>query len=787
MKRFPAALFPAALAIFMSFFVAGWGIKSSQWSSLKQPEAFPVAPAECTFDAAWQYFDSRENRYIYNINKNGKWWGWLRSQATGWQWLNPKEAGTNPDYVAGADLATDSSVFPGFRETGGPCAGVSAGQCNFDTFWQYYDSRGTTYRMNVTRGGKTWTWIRGAATGWAWKNPKEAGVNANYVHGADLATDSSVFAGFRTSDGPCAGLAAGQCKFDTFFQYFDEKESRYIRNVTMNAKVWTWISNAGTNWDFKTYKEAYPTSTYIHGADIATQGDPLYRAAGAPCAGLAAGQCKFDTYIQFYDTKESRYVNTVMIGGKIWTWIRNAATGWAWKTFKEVYPTGYANGSNVIDGFAPLAEFGGPCGDVAPAIGTKRCSADNAAVEEYKTVRNKNISANIPGLVALVPEDRRETLQGLLERYNQGLISKTEMLNVVAQYLNAAQMQAVRNHSFIQSLPEWAVETKWVATACGSDSQCQNNACVTTAASPSPEGGACTFDSQTILMNPFAGDKLQWIITANRKIYSYLHDPSAGWQNHKLGLDLTDQSYYEAKPDLFTQANGPCAGKSAGQCHFDSQTIFANPFIDNKLQWIITANGKYYSYVHDPSAGWQNYQLGLDLTDQSIYPTKPDLFTQANGPCGTATSAQFYLTLDIDLEVKSNDTNDAVRLRLKQSGEVKNEQTVGVNDQGVKEAIGLNGLENATYTVAVKPKGYLSRKQDAGFTQGQTTSVSFSSSFLAGDINSTNDDTINSLDYGVFVGKYGSGDDLADFNGDGEVNSLDYSILLRNYGKSGEE
>ncbi len=70
-------------------------------------------------------------------------------------------------------------------------------------------------------------------------------------------------------------------------------------------------------------------------------------------------------------------------------------------------------------------------------------------------------------------------------------------------------------------------------------------------------------------------------------------------------------------------------------------------------------------------------------------------------------------------------------------------------------------------------------------SSGNVAAAEFSNVFLAGDLNG--DNVVNSLDYAIFIGKFGSNDSLADFNGDGEVNTLDYGILLRNYDVSGEE
>ena len=137
--------------------------------------------------------------------------------------------------------------------------------------------------------------------------------------------------------------------------------------------------------------------------------------------------------------------------------------------------------------------------------------------------------------------------------------------------------------------------------------------------------GTCRFDSQTIFSNPYNSNKLQWMITTDSgNQYIYIYEPASGLWGLYNSVDLTADSN-----GLFAQANGPCAGKAAGTCRFDTQTIFANPYNANKLQWVITASdGNLYNYVYEPASGWQPIAAPVDLAT-----FENSVLAQANGPC----------------------------------------------------------------------------------------------------------------------------------------------------------
>jgi len=159
----------------------------------------------------------------------------------------------------------------------------------------------------------------------------------------------------------------------------------------------------------------------------------------------------------------------------------------------------------------------------------------------------------------------------------------------------------------------------------------------------------------------------------------------------------------------------------------------------------------------------------------------------SSGAC-VSPGADFLISLDIDLEVKDDDSSDEVVVKLKKDGEDRvDPQTVAVDSSGRNPSIGFNELEEGEYRLIVKPKGYLSRAINITLTGGETIEASFPEVFLAGDLNETSYNLINSMDFSIFKNYFKAGDRAADFNDDGLVNTLDYSIFVRNFNKTGEE
>ena len=154
---------------------------------------------------------------------------------------------------------------------------------------------------------------------------------------------------------------------------------------------------------------------------------------------------------------------------------------------------------------------------------------------------------------------------------------------------------------------------------------------------------------------------------------------------------------------------------------------------------------------------------------------------------GECVSMKITLKVDlkIDLEVKSDDTSSEVKIKLVQGSETKDEETVSVDSNGERSGIEFEGLLAGSYKIIVKPKGYLSRAKTVSLSE-TVVDVGFDV-FLAGDLNETSYNLINSLDYSIFKNHFKTDDRVTDFNGDGQVNTLDYSIFVRNYNKTGEE
>ena len=65
--------------------------------------------------------------------------------------------------------------------------------------------------------------------------------------------------------------------------------------------------------------------------------------------------------------------------------------------------------------------------------------------------------------------------------------------------------------------------------------------------------------------------------------------------------------------------------------------------------------------------------------------------------------------------------------------------------------------------------------------KGESKEISFSDSFLCGDLNETSYDFLNSLDFSSFIKGFREKDKSVDCNGDGVLNSVDYSIMIMTY------
>jgi len=97
--------------------------------------------------------------------------------------------------------------------------------------------------------------------------------------------------------------------------------------------------------------------------------------------------------------------------------------------------------------------------------------------------------------------------------------------------------------------------------------------------------------------------------------------------------------------------------------------------------------------------------------------------------------------------------------------------------------ISLATLPSGTYDIRVKAPGYLTKKIES-VTWPTETEIEIGE-LVAGNLQDE-DNEINSLDWSIMNGLWGSSDPNADINQDGLVNALDWSIMNKNWGKVGE-
>jgi hypothetical protein len=168
----------------------------------------------------------------------------------------------------GADLTT----VPHYAA--GPCAGVPAGTCRFDTR-AFVNVNGQVLEY-ISAYGRNWTFDDGIATD----------------SGSDLASSARYYEA-------CAGRI-GACKFDTRMFFYDQ--GRYIESITAYGRIfeYTFAGEGGE----------YPTA--LNGRDLTSI---AYYAQG-PCAGKGAGQCVFNgrTLLEY----NGQTVEVITAYGMVW-------------------------------------------------------------------------------------------------------------------------------------------------------------------------------------------------------------------------------------------------------------------------------------------------------------------------------------------------------------------------------------------------------------------------------------------------------------------------------------
>ncbi len=110
-------------------------------------------------------------------------------------------------------------------------------------------------------------------------------------------------------------------------------------------------------------------------------------------------------------------------------------------------------------------------------------------------------------------------------------------------------------------------------------------------------------------------------------------------------------------------------------------------------------------------------------------------------------------------------------------------QTTGSSDTNgkIEKDIDLTNLPAGTYDFKIKIP-YCLTKKIKNISWPTTEELNFDKCF-AGNLQDS-DYVINSLDWSIMNENWGTGNEMADINGDGIVNTLDWSLMNKNWGKS---
>lgn len=161
----------------------------------------------------------------------------------------------------------------------GPCNGKSTGQCNLDTRSMFMVNGKQV--ESVTAYGKGWNWDIGSdGTRTVWSG-----------NGFDLTTVT------RYRNGPCNGIAAGSCRFDTRTQF--SIGTQLIESITAYGKIW--------NYD--------ASGNLLQSGNLSSNTFAQWLTNG-PCAGKST--CILDSRSYFF--LNGRKVESVTAYGKGWNW-----------------------------------------------------------------------------------------------------------------------------------------------------------------------------------------------------------------------------------------------------------------------------------------------------------------------------------------------------------------------------------------------------------------------------------------------------------------------------------
>ncbi|TSC95865.1 MAG: Uncharacterized protein Athens101410_311 [Parcubacteria group bacterium Athens1014_10] len=142
------------------------------------------------------------------------------------------------------------------------------------------------------------------------------------------------------------------------------------------------------------------------------------------------------------------------------------------------------------------------------------------------------------------------------------------------------------------------------------------------------------------------------------------------------------------------------------------------------------------------------------------------------------------IKIKIKLEGKQNFASQLTLYVLRTGTENIVFQTSGTSGSNGKLEIDTDesSLPAGVYDFKIKIPNYLSKKVSK-ITWPSEAEIEFDD-IIAGNLQDS-DNIINSLDWSLMSGKWGTNDQKADINNDGIVNTLDWSLMNKNWGKTG--
>ncbi len=259
-------LFMAGMADWLNTEGPGYGYASAAWFLSVSPYTAPCQQTEdddCTFTT----------RVLFPID------GELTESVTGYHraynWRAGDPANIEPKKGNGAWL----SRVAHYKPAGGPCEGEDKRDCSFETR-TLFESSGGDQIESITAGGRyynfTWPAAGGQPVPWS-------------SNGSSLASVAHYAAG----DGPCFGQE--DCRFNTR-TIFEDSDGDQIESITAGGRYYnfTWPAAGGG-----------PLPWGSNGTDLAVvdryAGTGAYAGKPAPCAGLPAGSCSFQTRSVYYE------------------------------------------------------------------------------------------------------------------------------------------------------------------------------------------------------------------------------------------------------------------------------------------------------------------------------------------------------------------------------------------------------------------------------------------------------------------------------------------------------